>query len=237
VTEPYSAWPKFPHTRFFVHYASGCTMLESFAQSLASPLQTLLMGDPLARPYGSVLPLTLICVTNNDEAITGSVEFMVTQPNGVAPQGVFVLYLLDGKSCVDAGRGTRARIDTRKLDDGWHEMRAIAYSGGNVRQQSFSIKRFGVRNKGRSIEIKSSIKSRLDVAVPLDVKLEATGGAERFEFHAQGRVMASSTNATFPVDLAGIGPGPVWLQSVAYYADGSAVRSRPQVVDIKKTSK
>ncbi|MEI7852052.1 MAG: TIGR03790 family protein, partial [Kiritimatiellales bacterium] len=38
VTEPYANWAKFPHARFFVHYASGCSAMESFYQSILSPV-------------------------------------------------------------------------------------------------------------------------------------------------------------------------------------------------------
>lgn len=236
VTEPYALWPKFPHTRFFVHYASGCTMLESFQQSLASPLQIFLLGDPLARPYGRAQPLTLICLTNNDEAVTGGVEFMVTGPSGVAPQGLSILYLLDGRSLVEAGRGTRAKLDTTKLDDGWHELRAVSYSAGNVKQQGFSTKRFAVRNRGRSVAIAPGVKTRLDAATPVDIRLEATGDAARFEILAQGSPVAAGAGPVLTADLAGTGPGPVWLQAVAHYPDGGVARSRPQLVEIRKAA-
>jgi uncharacterized protein (TIGR03790 family) len=49
VTEPYNVWMKFPHARFYAHYASGCTAMESFYQSIASPVQVLLLGNPLSQ--------------------------------------------------------------------------------------------------------------------------------------------------------------------------------------------
>ena len=52
VTEPYAIWTKFPHARIFVHYARGCTLIESLYQALACPFQSLALGDPLCRPYG-----------------------------------------------------------------------------------------------------------------------------------------------------------------------------------------
>ena len=51
VSEPFALWPKFPNARFFVHYASGRTMVESFFASIRCPLQILLVGDPLTRPW------------------------------------------------------------------------------------------------------------------------------------------------------------------------------------------
>jgi hypothetical protein len=51
VTEPYSIWTKFPEAAFFERYLSGHTLLEALMQSMASPFQTLLVGDPLCSPW------------------------------------------------------------------------------------------------------------------------------------------------------------------------------------------
>lgn len=53
VVEPFSIWMKFPHARFYVHQVGGATMMESFYLSLRCPLQLLLVGEPLARPWGA----------------------------------------------------------------------------------------------------------------------------------------------------------------------------------------
>lgn len=236
VTEPYALWPKFPHARFFVHYASGCTMLESFAQAVASPLQLFLLGDPLARPYGRVRPVSLICLAGDDSAISGTAEFMVTEANGSAARDLTTIYLLDGRVALEAGNGTRALLDAAKLDDGWHELRVVGYSGGAVKQQCSAVKFFGVRNHGRGVKAVLSGGSPVKSSVPAELKLEATGGAERFEVLAQQRVIASGTNAVLAVDFSSAGPGPVWLQAVAHYPGGGIARSRPQLVDIKKAA-
>ena len=58
VCEPMSIWAKFPNARFYNHYASGCTVIESFYQSIRCPFQIMLVGDPLAAPWASS-PATL----------------------------------------------------------------------------------------------------------------------------------------------------------------------------------
>lgn len=55
VTEPYSIWTKFPEAAFFERYLRGHTLLEALMQSLASPFQTLLVGDPLCSPWAKEL--------------------------------------------------------------------------------------------------------------------------------------------------------------------------------------
>lgn len=55
VTEPYAIWTKFPEAALFERYLKGNTLLEALMQSLASPYQTLIVGDPLCRPWGADL--------------------------------------------------------------------------------------------------------------------------------------------------------------------------------------
>ncbi|MDF3128110.1 hypothetical protein P0Y35_02755 [Kiritimatiellaeota bacterium B1221] len=55
VTEPYAIWMKFPEAAFFERYLRGTTLLEALMQSIASPFQVLIVGDPLCRPWAKEL--------------------------------------------------------------------------------------------------------------------------------------------------------------------------------------
>jgi len=59
VTEPYAIWTKFPRVAVLTRYHKGATLLEAVYQSIASPYQSLILGDPLCRPWGKTLPLSL----------------------------------------------------------------------------------------------------------------------------------------------------------------------------------
>ena len=54
VTEPYALAQKFPDAMMQVHYARGCTVAESFYQSIQCPYQLLIVGDPLCRPWADI---------------------------------------------------------------------------------------------------------------------------------------------------------------------------------------
>ena len=54
VTEPYAIANKFPAPMMQVHYARGCTVAESFYQSVLCPYQLLIVGDPLCRPWANI---------------------------------------------------------------------------------------------------------------------------------------------------------------------------------------
>ncbi|MFC1453054.1 TIGR03790 family protein [Verrucomicrobiota bacterium] len=148
VTEPRSIWSKFPNARFFVHYAAGCCMMESFYQSVRCPLQILIVGEPLARPWGAGGRLVLDGIEES-RGTTGLDIRARVESDSPGRFGRF-LFLLDGKT---AKRGTDASLeaDCSGLTDGQHTLRAVAYGTGLVRHQVFAVARFEVRD-GRIVD-------------------------------------------------------------------------------------
>ena len=63
VTEPYAIANKFPSPMMQVHYARGCTVAESYYQSLLCPYQLLIVGDPLCRPWANIPKITVAGLT------------------------------------------------------------------------------------------------------------------------------------------------------------------------------
>jgi len=141
VTEPLSIWTKFPNAWFFVHYASGCCVMESFFQSIRCPLQILLVGEPLAQPWGPKGDLILSGL--EDPNVTGILEVgaeVRSEPE--AHYGQF-MFLLDGKM-IDTGG--LLEFDTTTVDDGVHTLRAVGYRTGLVRSQVFREKKIVISN-------------------------------------------------------------------------------------------
>lgn len=57
VSEPCNHLQKFPHPQLLLlHYAQGETAIEAYWKSVAWPLQGVFIGEPLASPFGPVLP-------------------------------------------------------------------------------------------------------------------------------------------------------------------------------------
>jgi hypothetical protein len=77
VTEPYAIWTKFPRAAVFERYLSGQTLLEAVTQSIASPYQALIVGDPLCRPWGKPLkPFDLTATwEKNTLSVTANVGY------------------------------------------------------------------------------------------------------------------------------------------------------------------
>lgn len=240
VTEPYAAWPKFAHARLFAHYARGCTALESYLQALRSPLQQLLVGDPLVRPWGRPIPLTLISMEDAKRPLRGDVSFLASTL--VAGPGMNYLFLLDGRSLPAPGANPGIRFDSRNFDDGWHELSAIVYSPGPVRRQGHARLGFTVDNSGRFARLAANGTNLVfDYYRPFRVLVAASAGATGLTLTAHDRVIWSGPASTQEVAVilnpAVIGPGPVPLYAVAHYPDGGRARSAPLPISIQRLNR
>jgi len=152
VTEPMAKWAKFPCAWTYVHYASGCTAIESLYQGVSCPLQTLFVGEPLACPWAPDASLNLTGL----EAIAaaGNVSVKANVASRAARSFVRYMFLLDGRviparqesKATQAGNGNTIEIAVSSLADGTHALRAVAYSSGSVRGQVFAEKTFVVKN-------------------------------------------------------------------------------------------
>jgi uncharacterized protein (TIGR03790 family) len=141
VTEPLSLWTKFPNARVFVHYAAGCTMIESFFQSIRCPLQILLVGDPLARPWAPVSRMVLRGV--DEQPLSGKVRIVAEiYGRGLVHFGRFTYYLDDR----EVGNERILELDTTTLANGTHTLRAVARQTGLVQGQVFRVEEIEVDN-------------------------------------------------------------------------------------------
>ncbi len=231
VAEPYSIWTKFPQARLFAHAARGCTALESYYQSVRCPLQLLIVGDPLSAPRAQPAPVTLALLQDDPaQGVTGVLEFVAAPLAGAEAVPVDYLYLLDGRT-LDGAKGPRGTLDTRRLPDGWHDLRVVAYRAGDVRHQSFAQRGFQIRNHGRQTGARVVGDARaadLDHALP--VEITPAEGSVEVAVIAQERIVArSATNgpAVLLVNPRLLGAGPHRLQAVSVYRDRMAVRSAP----------
>lgn len=125
VTEPFAIQAKFPSPFIHVHYASGCTLAESFYQSVTGPYQLLIVGDPLAQPWRRKFTLRMKELTK-DGPLAGDVILQpkTDSPDRIAPTN-FELYV-DGLRIQSASPAESLRWDTRKHPDGEHVLTVLA---------------------------------------------------------------------------------------------------------------
>lgn len=119
VVEPYAIWSKFPSAFIFVHSLAGCTAIESFYQSVLSPLQILPLGDPLSRPWAPKLEPEIAI---KGETASGMVEMQASVKNEAL--GVFLRFtwLVDGRV---VATGRTFMWDTRNVEKGAHHVRVV----------------------------------------------------------------------------------------------------------------
>ena len=119
-------------------------MIESFFLSIRCPMQILLVGEPLARPWGQPMELTLVNLSDESKPIEGSADFLATLWPGLGQPNPELLFLLDGRAVMHAATEPQLKLDTRPLTDGYHGLRVIAYSRQQVRHQSYATVGFEV---------------------------------------------------------------------------------------------
>lgn len=148
VTEPYTAWTKFPNAWLYAYAVSGCTVIESYYQAIRCPLQILLVGDPLCEPWAPKAEMALRGLQGG-ATVSGTirVEAEVRGPTGAAYGKT--AFLLDDRVARGTAGGATLEVDTKQLAEGAHTLRAVGYLNGMVRNQVFREVRFEVRNGER----------------------------------------------------------------------------------------
>ncbi len=232
VVEPYSNPDKFPSARFYVHYASGCTLLESFYQSIACPLQSLLLGDPLARPYAPLLSIKLMGIDRLEKDFT----YMAQAATRIKGAEFLYTFLLDGKVMREKSSDPSLYLRVANLSDGYHELRVVACLKHRVQFNASIDKPFTVNRMGRSIAILPAIAKLGKNEHGIKVQVWGMEQPEKLRLVCGERVLDEKPHASdveLVLDELAIGEGPNRIRAVAVYADGMEVSSPPTIFEIK----
>jgi len=224
VAEPYALWPKFPRARMHVYYADGCSLAESFYQSLYGPFQLLIVGDPLARPYARFAKVALKLPKGPLQGDVG-VAFDLAMPKGRDVRTVEVW--VDGQIVTEQASREPPVLDTTRLADGEHELRLVVVDDSTVETRSWAAARLTVANGTNVVTIKGPRKS---VGYGDEVKFSGKSAkAKDVVLLAGQRVVATAKHTSSlwhaTVDTRVVGIGTVRLQARATWADGTVVLS------------
>jgi len=231
VIEPYALQAKFPHASIQLHYARGASLAEAFYQSVHSPYQLLVVGDPLCRPWATI-PEVVATIGPDGGGIepgkpwSGVVE--ITPRSTVAGGGDvdrFELFI-DGLRYARCSAGERFTLDTTKLADGHHDLRVVAIESSPIESQGRWGGSVTFANGGRSLSLSASpARVRLGDTIAVKVAGEDIDGTI---VYAMGRVLgrASGSESTIqvPADLLGLG-------KVTLRATGRKLRDSPGSVN------
>jgi hypothetical protein len=213
VIEPLALQSKFPLPSLQLHYARGCSLAESFYQSVAGPFQLLIVGDPLCQPWAAISKVTLLGIKPGDE-IKGKVS---VQPmvNAAPGHRVGSLELFtDGRVVARFAPGNPLELDTTKIADGYHELRVVAIDADPVETQGRMILPVFVNNHDQKIEFTVSPRSEVTTTDKLHIALRQPGATAiivRQNRREVARVQGESGEAEVSAET--LGRGPVELQA------------------------
>jgi len=218
VIEPYSIQAKFPHPGIHVHYCRGASLAEAFYQSVNSPYQLLVVGDPLCQPW-AVIPEVRATLADGGEPLTAGArlagEIALIPAASLPGDGQadrFELFV-DGIRVDRCGPGGRLRLDTTRLADGHHELRVVAIAATAIETQGRLVVPVMFANHGRSLQLTATpLRMRAGGSTTLTLEGTEIDGGLVF---ATGRVLGRFTGSsgTIEVPAAVLGRGRVTIHA------------------------
>jgi hypothetical protein len=258
IIEPYALQAKFPHASIQLHYARGATLAEAFYQSVQSPYQLLVVGDPLCRPWAQI-PAVEVTLAGADKPLAAGAELSGTielEPRQVAAASAakpfaglsgrpatrkpapsaavdrFALFV-DGVRVAQCGAGERLPLDTTALADGHHELRVVGVDSSPVETQGRWLAAVRFANHGRTLALRAE-PARVKVTGSVRVTV-AGEGLDSVAVFGVGRVLGRTNgDATIEVPAELLGRGRVTLRATGRAGTGpaNAVNAEPVVVEV-----
>jgi hypothetical protein len=213
VFEPLALQCKFPLPSMYLHYARGCSLAESFYQSIAAPYQLLIVGDPLCQPWAVFPQVELEGIEPNQE-VSGKLpiraKVSVPPPRQVGSLELFV----DGRLVARYRPDHTPELNTESLPDGYHELRVVAVNADRIETRGRTIVPIRVNNHGAKIELQVEPQSGIAITSKLRITAKQPGATEIVVRHNR-REVARFRGESGEIELpaATLGSGPVVLQA------------------------
>ena len=215
VTEPIALPMKFPHPAIHVHYARGCTLAEAFYQSVTSPYQLLIVGDPLCRPW-AVIPEVSVRGLRSGQVLQGTVNIAPSAQIAGGAQVAWFELFVDGRRVAVCRQGETMKFDTTKLVDGHHELRVVAIDASPIQTQGRVILPVQVNNHGHTVQLSLLLGATVPADMPVTLTAMSDGAEAIIVLHNRrqvGRLAAPRGRIEIPAGR--LGRGEVVLQAVA----------------------
>lgn len=236
VEEPCNYTGKFIHANFHAIYFRGLSLGESYLRSNQfTPIQSLLVGDPMSRPWATFPTITSNAPTG---ALSGTVSFTPAAATTLPGAAISSLTLyIDGVRHSTRAPGQPFTIKTDLLPDGWHELRILAADNTAVRNTGRWVGSAVFNNAGRSATLQLDTTSGTLSTLFSATTGGAGGTIQELRLIQNGRVVAAAPGpaATLSVFGRNLGAGRSTVQTEAIFAGGHSARSAPIEVDIAYT--
>ena len=229
VCEPYAIANKFPTASLHVHYARGCTLAESFYQTVKWPFQLLIVGDPLCCPYGKFPQFKIKGIHDGDTVSADFVLQVETLPE--SPQVSHFHLFSDDVFLNRIQDASQIEIATDAMTDGYHELRIVGVSDSPIANQHSEKVGFVLQRKGASVKLKISTTQ-----IKLGQAFRATAVSSlgnKIHIQQNRRTVATvESHKEFMIQSSLLGLGTTKLQAVAVRPNGQTVKSKPVTISL-----
>ncbi len=231
-----SSMTSFPAPFLHCHYFDGSSLAESFYQSVSSPYTLLVVGDPLVKPFA---PITTVPSSWPEGPWSGEVSLKVLPDAGeTTSRAETVEAWIDGWQVAEAFADRPLKIDTRDLDDGFHDFRLVTVDSSLLEHRAFAQAQIEIRNHQSLVHLEEIEPVRLGEGVALK---GTASGAQKVEVYQGERYLrdATPTNGEFLAIVSSdmLGPGKSFLHVRAVGAEDRRVRSRRREVWVQDPAK
>jgi hypothetical protein len=231
VTEPYAVPFKFPHPLIHAHYAAGCSLAEAYYQSVASPFQLLIVGDPLCQPWAKHPEFKVTGLTAGQK-IKGSVKLQLDWNQKKVPLAGMEIFI-DGVMVHRGPIRNTTNFDTRGLSDGYHELRFVAIGASKIQTTGRHVIAVEIDNRGNSVTLSANREKFLETDT---IKLTATancGDSIELQHNFRSVDKKIGREVEFQVPAKRLGRGPVMVNAIAIDEETKkAVSSTPVLLRI-----
>ena len=135
-----------------VHYARGCSLAESFYQSVEGPMQLLILGDALCQPFARFPEVQAGNIPNE---VQGTITISLRSAEK-SPEISGVEIFLDGRLAGRRPGLTEIVFESANVSDGYHELRLVPIAAGLVQPRQTLRFPLVVNNRGESVQLRAS---------------------------------------------------------------------------------
>ena len=176
VYEPYTIAPKVPNARLHAHYARGCTLAESFYQSVSGPFQLLIVGDPLCCPFGD-FPKFEVEGLESGEIVKNDFELAIQTADNSPALRSYELFF-DGVFLTTINNPDRFRVSIDDMSNGDHEIRIVGIADSLAANRSTQLTEFTIDRSGHRVSlepeshpVETGENNSLVRGLPLDIEI------------------------------------------------------------------
>ncbi len=226
VVEPFALQVKFPHPLLHVYYAQGYTLAEAFYLSVQAPLQLLIVGDPLCRPWAAS-PQLHVDGLDDPHQVSGKLQLRLRAGEDSPPIRVVEAYV-DDRPVGPKQLEDVLPFDSQKLADGYHELRLVAVAADAAAATRSLVIPLVVNNQGgrfsaECVRPQVALGKSIEIDVQSDVPGEWTA-----RHNGRDLAHANGTAAKLTIDSARLGRGPCRILC-AFRSESGESRMAPPI--------